>query len=154
MSNVQTTAGTKWHVLAGAPATYTIAGFEALTLVEVGEITNLGDIGPEFTLVTYDALGNRITKKLKGQVDMGSQSTEVGRDITDAGQAILKAAVTIGSASVDQIHSFGIEYKDGSFDYYTGLPMSYSTSLGDANQVTAAAVAVEIDNEILEAPAP
>ena len=151
MSNVQTTAGTTFAVVSGIPATYDSAGFAALSWVSVGEVTNMGDIGPEFTLVTYDAIGNRITKKLKGQVDMGSQSIEVGRDGTDAGQVILKAAVTVGSASEDSVHSFRVTYKDASIEYYTGLPMSYSTSLGDANQVTSASIAIELDNTIVEA---
>ena len=154
MSNVQTTAGTTFAVVADSPATYDAAGFLALTWVDVGEVTNMGDIGPEFTLVTYDAIGERITKKLKGQVDMGSQSVELGRDILDAGQVVLKTAVTIGGGTIDTTHSFRITYKDGSIEYYTGLPLSYSTSLGDANQVTAASVAIEIDNAIVEVAAP
>ena len=152
--SVETTAGTELAVFAGEPATYDQAGFDLLAWVTVGEVTNMGDIGPEATLVTYDSIGDRITKKLKGQINMGSQSVELGQDLADAGQTILKAAVTLSSGTIDTIHSFRVTYKDGSLDYYTGLPLSYATSLGDANQVTAASTVVEIDNEIIPVAAP
>jgi len=147
--SVETTAGTEFAVFAGVPATYDAAGFAALSWVTIAEVTNMGDVGPEATLVTYDAIGNRVTKKLKGQINMGSQSIDLGQDLTDAGQAILKAAVTLSSGSIDQIHSFRITYKTGDIDYYTGLPLSYVTGLGDANQVTAASTVIEIDNELV-----
>ena len=146
---VATTAGTTLAVSAAEPATYDAAGFAALTWTPVGEVTNMGDIGPEATLVTYDSIGDRVTKKLKGQINMGSQSLELGQDLTDAGQIILKAAVTLSSGTIDTIHSFRITYKSGDIDYYTGLPLSYATSLGDANQVTSASTVVEINNEIV-----
>ena len=151
---VATTAGTQLAVFAGTPATYDQAGFAALAWVTVGEVTNMGDIGPEATLVTYDSIGDRVTKKLKGQINMGSQSVELGQDLSDAGQTILKSAVTLSSGTIDTIHSFRITYKDGALDYYTGLPLSYATSLGDANQVTSASTVIEIDNEIVPVAAP
>lgn len=151
---VATTAGTELAVFAGPPPTYDAGGFAGLSWVTVSEVTNMGDIGPEAVLVTYDDIGNRVTKKLKGQINMGSQSVELGQDLSDAGQTILKAAVTLSSGTIDTIHSFRITYKDGSIDYYTGLPLSYATSLGDANQVTAASTVIEIDNEIVPVAAP
>lgn len=153
MSNIQTSAGTVFYVSAAEPATYDEIGFDALTWTIVGEVTNLGSVGPNYELVTYDPLGNRVTKKLKGQVNMGSQSVELGRKLDDAGQVILKSAVTIDSATEDSIHSFRIDYKDGDQQFYTGLPMSYASNVGAANDIVSASVAIEIDNKVIEVTA-
>ena len=147
--SVATSSGTKLYVAAEKPATYDKAGFDAITWTEVGEVVDLGEIGPEFELVTYDALGNRVTQKLKGQVNMGSQAAELGKDVADAGQTILKASVTLSSLTVDSVHSFKVEFKDTTYDCYTGLPMSYTTNIGAANNVTGATTAIEVNDEIL-----
>ena len=114
----------------------------ALTYVDIAEITDVGEIGGEFQAVTYDPVGARITQTLKGQYSPNSQALSLGMDLTDAGQILLKNAVTVGHADVDKQHSVRTTLKDGTVIYYYGLPMSFNMSFGDANQVTAATVAI------------
>lgn len=141
---VATTSGTQMAIAVGKPPTIDQAGFEdaSLTYVNVAEITDLGEIGGEFQATTYDPIGNRITQTLKGQYSPNSQALSLGQDLTDAGQVILKTAVTVGSATVDTQHSVRHTLKDGTIVYYYGLPMSYSMGFGDANQVTMATTAI------------
>lgn len=152
--SVQSTAGTILRVSIGQPATQDEAGYSALSYDLVGEVTDMGEVGADGNLITYQSIETRLDQKLKGSINAGSQSLQLGRDITDAGQALLKAAATNGDATVDTNLSFKIEYKDGSVDYYQGLVMSYVTSLGNSNQVTAASCNVELNTNIVEVPAP
>ena len=54
-----TSAGTKLYVSASLPATYNSAGFGALTWTEVGEITDFGEWGKEYTVVNHNPVGTR-----------------------------------------------------------------------------------------------
>lgn len=152
--SVQSTAGTLLEVSIAQPATQDAAGYSALSYTVVGEITDLGEYGQDGNLITYQSIPTRLDQKLKGSINAGSQALQLGRDITDAGQAILKAAATNGDATVDTNLSFKITYKDGSVDYYQALVMSYMNSLGNSNQVTAATCNVELNTNIVEVAAP
>ena len=52
-SKAQTLAGSKVYISASLPATYDSAGFTALTYTEIGEISDIGTVGKEYTLVTH-----------------------------------------------------------------------------------------------------
>ena len=149
MSQEQTSAGTLFYVSIAQPATEDVAGYEALTWVAIGTSTNLGEIGPNYELTTYDVHGNRVTQKLKGQVNMGSQAIELVRVLDDAGQTVLRNAVTIGSATEDSKHSFKSAYKDGDIEYYQGLPISYRSTIGGPNDMITAAAAIELTSKIV-----
>lgn len=62
------------------------------TYIEVGNISNMGEFGPTYTPITFDSLGDRLTKKFKGQRDAGNLSLTLGRSPSDAGQAALIVA--------------------------------------------------------------
>jgi hypothetical protein len=89
---VRTTAGSTLKVSASAPATYNTAGYAALTWTSVGEVTDLGEFGREYTLVTHNPINNRITQKFKGSYNEGKMSLKLGLDTDDAGQVLMKAA--------------------------------------------------------------
>lgn len=150
MSQEQTSAGTIFSVSIAQPATEDVAGYEALTWVALGTTTSLGEIGPEYQVTTYDIHGNRVTQKLKGQVNMGSQAVELVRVLNNPAQIIMKNAVTIDSATEDSIHSFKLEYKDGDIQYYQGLPISYRSSIGGPDDMISAAAAIELTSKIIE----
>ena len=84
----------------------------------------MGVIGADGNLITVQTIGNRLDRKLKGSINAGSQSLELNKDISNAGQVILKQASKIGSATVDTNISFKIQYKDGTLDFYQALVMS------------------------------
>lgn len=142
---VMTSAGTTLGVSASLPATYDAAGFNALTYTAIGEITDLGEFGAEYNLVTYTALGLRQTKKLKGSYNNGSLNLQMGRDTTDAGQNALRTAL-----ASDNSYSFRVTLQNSTRLQFTGKVMSYKTSVGSVDQITGAQTTIEIDSVIVE----
>lgn len=123
-----------------------IADFTALTIaVEVGLIENVGEFGKVFDKVTFQAVADGRTYKLKGGYDEGSLQLTVGSDLTDAGQALL---FQYGNASDQNVYPFRISLTgvDASWDnvYFGGKVFSYRQQLGAVNTVIRAQVTIEI----------
>ena len=151
-SNVFTSTGTFFAVVEGAPLTYDQAGFEALTFVDVAEVTDLGEFGAVYNKVDHAALERRNIVKRKSMVDYGSVSVQLGRDPSDAGQQLLIDGAD-GSAR-DSIFSISVTLQDGSISYFTSQIYSYTTNVGAGDQIVGSTVQLEIDNEIIEVAAP
>ena len=149
MSNVFTSAGTTLGISAVLPATYTSTAFALLTFTDVGEITDMGEFGREYALVTHNPLGDRRTVKRKGSYNDGALTMSLGRVPSDAGQALLLTA-----RDDDDSYAFVVTLQDGTKQYFSGQVMSYTTSVGSVDQITGASVMVEIDNDIIEVAAP
>lgn len=148
MSNVFTSTGTEYAVVAAEPATYDSVGFAALIWVEVAEVTDMGEYGATYEVVSHNPLATRRTVKRKGTVNDGALTMQLGRDPSDAGQTLLIDGVD-GSAR-DTVHSHRITLQDGTIQYVTGQIFSYTTNVGSSNQIIGAAVMVELDNAIIE----
>lgn len=142
-----TSAGTTLSICASAPATYNAVGFAALTWTEIGEVSDLGEFGRQYNLVTFNTLGNRRTVKRKGSYNDGTIAAQMARAPSDAGQTILTAAV-----DSDASYSLKIVLQDGTIFYTTAQVMSYTTNVGNVDQITSATVNLEIDNDIVEVP--
>ena len=149
MSNVFTSAGTTLGISAALPATYTSTAFALLTFTDIGEITDMGECGREYALVTHNPLGDRRTVKRKGSYNDGALTMSLGRVPSDAGQALLLTA-----RDDDDSYAFVVTLQDGTKQYFSGQVMSYTTSVGSVDQITGASVMVEIDNDIIEVAAP
>ena len=147
-SAARTSAGTILSIGSGDPATYDESGFSALTYDPVAEITDLGEFGREYNLVTHNPVANRRTVKRKGSYNDGSMTLQMARAISDAGQAALKDA-----SESDSSYPIKIELQDGTTFYFTCQVMSYKTGLGNVDQITAATAVLEIDNDIVEVAA-
>lgn len=148
MSNVQTSAGTTFALSADAPATYDAAGYSALTYIEVGEVTNIPEFGGSYQLVTHEPLASRDVIKRKGSLNHGSITLQIGKDISDTGQELLKTAY-----GEDEVYSFEITLQDGTVQYSTGQVFSYNTNVGNSNQITGISCQIEFDTEIIEVEA-
>lgn len=142
--NVRTSAGSKLLVNPSRPVTYDAAGFQALALVEVAEITDLGEFGREYAQVTHQPLGTRRTIKRKGSFNDGSITLPMARDASDAGQALLESAL-----DSDDSFSYCVELQDGSRYYFTAQCMSYKTNVGGVDSITGRSAQLEIDNDII-----
>ncbi len=57
------------------------------TFITVGEVTQIPEFGRVYNTVKYSPLSSRGVKKFKGSFDDGSVAVEMGKDLTDAGQA-------------------------------------------------------------------
>lgn len=136
---VRTTAGTTIGIVAAAPATFNEAGYEALTFVTIGEVTDLGEFGREYALVTHNPVGNRGTVKKKGSFNEGTMTLQLGLDTDDAGQVLAKAA-----SLSDSDYSFAVELQDGTFHYFRAQVMSFKIGAGGVDDITSATIVLEI----------
>ena len=141
---VRTSATTLLRISAGVPATFDNAGYVALTFTTIGEITNLGDFGREFNLVTHNPIATRGTQKLKGAFNEGSLVIQLGLDTDDAGQILIKAA-----AASDNLYSFLITMPtlpatQADKYYFQGLTMSFKVGLNDVNSVSSGTANIEL----------
>jgi len=148
MSDAFTSVGTTISVVDGNPATYDQAEFEALVFSLVGEVTDLGEFGREYSAVTHNPLGDRRTVKRKGSYNDGTVAMTVARVPGDAGQTLL----TTGLDS-DDSYSFEVVLQDGTTLYFEAQIMSYTTNVGSVDQITTASVSLEITNDIIEVAA-
>lgn len=144
-SGAFTSAGTVLSISSGSPATYDAVGFAALTWVEIGDVSDLGEFGRQYNLVTFNPLGDRRTVKRKGSYNDGTIAAQMARVPSDAGQTILTTAV-----DDDDSYAIKIVLQDGTIFYTTAQIMSYTTNVGNVDQITAATVNLEIDNDIIE----
>jgi hypothetical protein len=135
----RTSAGSTFKVTATAPATYNAAGYAALTYTTVGEVTDFGEFGREYNLVTHNPVASRATVKKKGSFNEGQISLQMALDTDDAGQILMKTA----SAS-DNDYYFELTTQNGDKYYYPGQVMSWKVSVGSVDQITSATAMIEI----------
>jgi hypothetical protein len=153
MSGVRTSAGTTLKVSAAKPATFDAAGYGALQSEIVGEITDLGEFGREFSLVTHQPVGSRGTQKFKGSFNEGSMSLSLGLDMSDKGQLLMKAA-----SLSDADYSFTVTTQNGAQFFFQGKVMSWKVNIGSVDQITTASATLELTSSptgvgIVESPA-
>jgi hypothetical protein len=137
---VRTSAGTTIKVTASQPATYDAAGYNALSMTTIGEVTNLGEFGREYALVTHNPVGSRGTVKKKGSFNEGTIAMTVGLDTDDAGQILMKAA-----AASDNNYSFLITTQNGDKYYFQAQTMSFKVGVGGVDDITSASINLELD---------
>lgn len=136
---VRTTAGSTLKVCASAPATYNSAGYAALTWTAVGEVTDLGEFGREYALVTHNPINTRITQKFKGSYNEGKMSLKIGLDTDDAGQILMKAASTS-----DSQYFFEVATQNGDKYHFPAMVMSWKVGVGSVDSITAASCDLEL----------
>lgn len=141
---VRTSAGTTLKVTASAPATFNSAGYTTLFTASpvpatVGEITDLGEFGREFALVTHNPVGTRGTQKFKGSFNEGTMTLSLGLDTDDAGQIIMKAA-TLSDAD----YSFMVTTQNGDKYFFQAKVMSFKVAVGSVDSITTATASLEI----------
>lgn len=143
---IQTSAGSTIAIATALPGTYDATGFNALTWQLVGEVTDIGEFGKEYNLVTHMPVATRQVKKLKGSFNNGAIQLQMARDqAVGSNQDKLKTA--LGS---DASYAFRVTLQDGTKMYFTGKVMSYKSAVGGVDSVTGATTAIEIDGEIVE----
>lgn len=154
--SVKTSAGSLLYISAQTPVTFDYAGYESSNLIftRVGEITDMGEFGRAYNLVTHNPVDTRGTQKFKGSFNEGSMQLKLGLDTDDAGQILMKAA-----ALSDNDYSFKIVTQNGDKYYAQAKCMSFKPGVGSVDQITAAAATLELTTNsagvgIVEALAP
>lgn len=136
---VNTSAGSTLKLSAGVPATFNAAGYNALSYTTVGEVTDLGEFGREFALVTHNAIDTRSTQKFKGSFNEGSLTVQLGLDTDDAGQILAKTA-----SLSDSLYSVLITTQNLDKYYFQARVMSFKVSVASVDSITTATMMLEI----------
>lgn len=68
-----------------------LAALEALTYTEVKDIGNIGQMGTEVNILTYNVMDTDFADKQKGISNAGDPTLEVAFSPTDPGQVLLRA---------------------------------------------------------------
>lgn len=127
-----------------------IGDFQGLTIAtECGLIENFGELGRQFETVTFVSVGEGRTRKLKGPYNDGQMQFTLGLDLSDAGQAALKA---YAEASNQNTYPFKITLvgADASYDtiYFGAIVTAFRTQMGAANAVVKAMLTLEVNTTI------
>jgi hypothetical protein len=126
-----TAAGTIISVSAALPASVTKTGYGALTWVTVGEVTDGGEIGRVYNIVTHNPLATRGTVNLKGSFNDGTIAIKAAYASGDAGQVLVQAALLL-----DVPYSFKFALQDGTVIYCEAQVASAPVSIGTVDNVT------------------
>ena len=136
---VQTAAGATLGITSSAPASYDANGYSVLAYTLVGELTDLGELGRMYSLVTHQPLASRSTVKRKGSYNEGTMSLTMGLDNKDAGQSLLRAA-----AVSDNDFSFCLTLQNGDRSFFPAQVMSFKRSIGSVDKIVAATASLEL----------
>ena len=136
---VKTSAGSTFKISAGTPATFDSTGYAALTYTIVGEVTDLGEFGREYALVTHQPVGSRGTQKFKGSFNEGTITLQLGLDTDDAGQVLCKTASTS-----DADYSILVTTQNGDKYYGQAKVMSFKVGVGGVDSITTATCTLEL----------
>jgi hypothetical protein len=141
---VYTSAGSTLTISASAPATFDGSGYAAVFAASpgpavVGEITDLGEFGREFALVTHMPVGSRGTQKFKGSFNEGTMAISLGLDTDDAGQIIMKAA-----SISDNNYSFMVTTQSGDKYFFQAKVMSFKVNIAGVDSITTASASLEL----------
>lgn len=137
----QTMVGATFGLSASLPATYDAAGYEASAMVYtlVGEVDNFGNHGTTVKMAEYTPVASGVVGKAKGSKNYGNLSLGMGSVPSDAGQAILEAAVESSAH-----YSAKMSYPDGEIHYLDVLVSKKENQDGAADGLSKISAVLEI----------
>jgi hypothetical protein len=140
-SEVESVAGTVISIAAEQPITFDQAGYEdtGMDWTAIGEITDGGEHGREYALVTHMPIASRGVQKFKGSFNAGSKTLQLGLDNDDAGQVIVNAALLS-----DNDYSFRVVYQGGDVDYFQAKVMSFKKAATSVDSIRTASMTLEL----------
>lgn len=145
---VMTSTGVKFYTAATLPATFDKAGYEALTWIEVKEVTTIPAYGPERQEVTHEPLATGVTETYGGFLKYGAVDISGAFVADDPGQIAMRANVMSASAQIP----FRIEYPESQDDYTVGKVFTGTKEAGSANSMVATSMRAVFNKPIIEVP--
>lgn len=144
-------SGTKFFIANVNAEPVSLAAYQALTWIEVGEVEDLGEFGDESEAITFTALSDSRVRKLKGPRDAGTMAIVVGDDMLDTGQVAMEAAEAspLDYAFKVQLNDAITLAGDDSEHYFMGKVMSKRRNVGNASNVVRRNFTVGVNTEIL-----
>jgi hypothetical protein len=142
MSLAITSAGSKLWI-GNPPVAQTLTDLQNVSYTEVKEVTDIGEFGRTYNLVTHNPLGDRITVKRKGSINNGTLQVQMAYAPADPGQTLLATAV-----DSDSSYSYKVTLQDNTNFYFTGQAMGRPVQVGGVDSFTASTCNIEIDSQI------
>ena len=142
------------QTMAQQSADFVEADFDGMSWVEINWAENIGAFGDESAEITFDAIGEGRTIKLKGVRNAGNVALVFGADYEDSGQAALRAA-----EATPHDYAFKVEFDDApeggtpSLRYFIAKVMSARETLDAANNVIKLSTTLGINSNIVRVDA-
>lgn len=144
MSLAITSAGSKISI-GNPPASKTLVALQAVSYTDIAEVTDIGEFGKSYNLVTHNPLGDRVTVKRKGSTNNGTIALQMAYAPADPGQTLLATAV-----DSDNSYSYRVTLQDLTEFYFTGQAMGRPVQVGGVDSITASTCNIEIDSTIFK----
>ena len=120
--------GSTLKVVASTPAAEDASSYGALSMITVGKVISIGEIGDTNEDIAFDRLADGRRVHVNGTKDMGDIPVVLDYDRDDAGLTIIEA----GEGS-NTTHSFLITDSDGDQYYFQGLIANFKSPAREAN---------------------
>ncbi len=147
--STHTVAGSRIFVSAALPATQDAAGFEALTWVEIGEVTDIGSVlGRAYNTATHAPIGSPKQTQIKASYTLANAEFVCGWDEEDAGQELVSAA-----SNSNDVYAFKVEKQDGTVRYFTAQVMQFVENNGTVDNVVQGAFTLLRQTDTIKAAA-
>lgn len=146
MSLAMTSAGSKIAVGLPPVGGTSLTTLQAVSYTYIEEVTDIGEFGKSYNLVTHNPLGDRVTIKRKGSINNGTIQLQMAYAPADPGQTLLATAV-----DSDASYSYRVTLQDNTNFYFTGQAMGRPVQVGGVDSITASTCNIEIDSTIYRA---
>lgn len=109
--------------------------------IEIGDISNLGDISAQFNAITVESVGSGDSFDIKGTRKFPNFDLMLNRNDDDVGQIALKAA---SEAARGTLYNFKIKENDGGTIIWKGEVFGYGPSYGGVNALLSVKTSVSV----------
>ena len=152
---IGTTAKARVYIGSANATISELADFEADTYLEINDVIDLGEWGPEAKVLEYTRLSDAHVRRLKGSIDSGSIKLIVARNTTDAGQNKARAAVEDYLPYAIKIELNDKPTPDGenTVFYMRAVVGGAQNEFKEADNIVKTTINLGIDGAILEIPA-
>lgn len=158
MAGIFATAGAKLFIgdaLAAKTTPFVAGDFTTQSWVQIGWVENMGAFGDESASITFDAIEQQRTQKLKGTRNAGDMTVVCGIDYEDLGQIALREAEALPNN-----FAFKVLFNDmpaggtsGSIRYFIALVMTVREQLDTANNVMKLNTTLGINSNVVRVAA-
>lgn len=144
-----TSAGTKYAISAGLPATDDGAGYVALTFTNVKGVESIPAFGAQVAVNSFQPLDGPLEKH-KGPVNYGTLQIPMAYDKADAGQIIVRTAA---APTNNALYAHRVTFPNGDIRYFQGRVFGAPETVGAASNVLMTTPTVEISTQIIKVDA-
>lgn len=144
-----TSAGTKYAITAGLPATDNEAGYTALTWTTVKGVESIPAFGASNAVNSFQPLDGPVEKH-KGPANYGSLQIPMAYDRDDAGQVLVRTAAEPDN---NAMYSHKVTYPNGDVRYFQGRVFGAPETVGSATNVLMMTPTVEISTKVIKVDA-